>query len=375
MINVIINATAIKNTGGLTLLRGLYSYITEKQDDNYLFHLVTVVDEFNTTPNIIVYKVNEQTWFARVLWDYKGLADFCDKRSIFPDLVLSLQNTSSRIYDTGGDLLTQIVYYHQTIPLIKYNYSIFDKKERLLFLYSVFYPFFVTRYNKNTYYIVQLKIVKELFLKKFKRIKEDRVFVIKPDIYMLPELGFHSKSQNKFVYLFPATMMSYKNHKILLEALDIAIKQNPALVDTIEIVFTIDKLPEGLKNISIENARIIKCVGNLQYKQMVELYNRCDCLLFPSKVESFGLPLIEAASLGVPIVAADLPYAREVLNIYRNVEYIDPNSAEKWAFVLLNYRKYSKGDKIDRDISNSWGRMFELLDRISSDKTRQLRRG
>lgn len=45
-------------------------------------------------------------------------------------------------------------------------------------------------------------------------------------------------------------------------------------------------------------------------------------LLFPSMAEGFGLPPIEAAALGVPVIAGDLPVTREVLGdypVYRSV--------------------------------------------------------
>lgn len=42
------------------------------------------------------------------------------------------------------------------------------------------------------------------------------------------------------------------------------------------------------------------------------LYNHCDCLVAASYGEGFGLPLIEAAQYGLPIIARDLPVFREV---------------------------------------------------------------
>jgi len=41
-------------------------------------------------------------------------------------------------------------------------------------------------------------------------------------------------------------------------------------------------------------------------------YELADVLVMPSLVETVGLPLLEAASVGLPVVAADRPYAREV---------------------------------------------------------------
>ena len=45
----------------------------------------------------------------------------------------------------------------------------------------------------------------------------------------------------------------------------------------------------------------------------IKVYNFCEFTIYPSLVESFGLPLIEAAQLGTQVIAADLPYVYEVI--------------------------------------------------------------
>ena len=52
-------------------------------------------------------------------------------------------------------------------------------------------------------------------------------------------------------------------------------------------------------------------------------------LALPSLVETVGLPLLESMSLGVPVVAADRPYAREICG--DAAEFFDPKSSESFA--------------------------------------------
>ena len=60
-------------------------------------------------------------------------------------------------------------------------------------------------------------------------------------------------------------------------------------------------------------------------------------MLFPSFVEGYGLPLIEALALGVPVIASDLPVFREIAGDI--IEYIDPLDGKRWGDVIMDYAK------------------------------------
>ena len=66
------------------------------------------------------------------------------------------------------------------------------------------------------------------------------------------------------------------------------------------------------------------------------LYKNADALLFPSYIETLGLPLLEAAAFGLPVLAADVDYAHEVLKDYEGVRYIDVFDYEGWARKIKN---------------------------------------
>lgn len=52
--------------------------------------------------------------------------------------------------------------------------------------------------------------------------------------------------------------------------------------------------------------------GTLSDDDVRSLYQMADTLFFPSTQEGYGLPLIEAALHGVPVVCSDIPAHREV---------------------------------------------------------------
>ena len=57
-------------------------------------------------------------------------------------------------------------------------------------------------------------------------------------------------------------------------------------------------------------------------------------LLFPTFAEGFGLPALEAAALGVPVICSDLPIFREILGI--DAIYLTPSDIYSWERTILD---------------------------------------
>jgi glycosyltransferase involved in cell wall biosynthesis len=62
----------------------------------------------------------------------------------------------------------------------------------------------------------------------------------------------------------------------------------------------------------LKRRALIELTGVLAGPALDQLYARGDIFVYPSVVESFGHPLLEAMAAGVPIVAADVPINREL---------------------------------------------------------------
>lgn len=114
---------------------------------------------------------------------------------------------------------------------------------------------------------------------------------------------------------YPAAGYPHKNHEIFAGLLN---RDVDGLIDRIVLTLPSRRFPEAPGWLS--------CVGQLTHAECLAEYERADALVFPSVLESYGLPLVEAMVIGIPIIAADQPYAR-VLCGDEGI-YFDPESPE-----------------------------------------------
>ena len=73
----------------------------------------------------------------------------------------------------------------------------------------------------------------------------------------------------------------------------------------------------------IDNSLPVFFLGRLNRTEMFKKY-KSTVLVFPSYIETVGLPLLEAKACGSFILAADCIYAHDALKDYKNVRYFDP---------------------------------------------------
>lgn len=125
-----------------------------------------------------------------------------------------------------------------------------------------------------------------------------------------------------FVYV--ADGVAHKNHRRLVEAWRLLGEEGvyPSLVFTLGPRDA--SLAQELLAIAAQHGLNIENQGELTREGVARLYAQAGALVFPSFGESFGLPLIEAARAGLPIVASELDYVRDVCV---PTQTFDPGSA------------------------------------------------
>jgi len=126
-------------------------------------------------------------------------------------------------------------------------------------------------------------------------------------------------------FVYPASGDPYKNHRLLVSAW--ALLGAQGIRPTLHL--TVDKalypeLAEWIDTERVQKNLPIINHGQLPAQALRALYATATALIYPSLFESFGLPLLEARAVGLPVVAAELDYVRDVVV---PVQSFDPCSA------------------------------------------------
>ena len=115
-------------------------------------------------------------------------------------------------------------------------------------------------------------------------------------------------------YLFlPAALERHKNIPVLLECL--AHVKDPRLQVWVAGGADLDPACEAALRRIVQSLRVesrVRFLGRVPYREILGLYRGAVALVFPSLIETFGHPLLEAMVAGTPIVAADIPSFREI---------------------------------------------------------------
>jgi glycosyltransferase involved in cell wall biosynthesis len=91
-------------------------------------------------------------------------------------------------------------------------------------------------------------------------------------------------------------------------------------------------------------------------------------LLFPSFTEGFGMPLVEALALGVPVIASDLPVFREIAGAIP--DYLDPLDGLGWHSAIVDYsrphsvRRHRQVERMRGYSVPTWSEHFALVDHV-----------
>lgn len=162
-------------------------------------------------------------------------------------------------------------------------------------------------------FIVLSEVSKEKFLAA--GFNEDQL-VVKPNFLKDPGLKRRKKKNGRFIYV--GRLSEEKGLRFLINAWK---KQS---------AFSLDIVGSGpmegwIRDNASEN---ITLHGNKSHSQVLEMVQEAICLIFPSIWnETFGLTIIEAFSVGTPVVASNLGAPKTMVVNEKNGFLFEPNSS------------------------------------------------
>lgn len=114
-------------------------------------------------------------------------------------------------------------------------------------------------------------------------------------------------------YLIVSTVEPRKNHAYLLDAFEPLWErgEDVALLMVGRVGWLVEDLVKRIRSHPEYNRRLFLWEG-LDDRELAYCYQHSTALVFPSFVEGFGLPIVEALHHGLPVLASDTPIHREI---------------------------------------------------------------
>lgn len=150
-----------------------------------------------------------------------------------------------------------------------------------------------------------------------------------------------------------------KNHALLLNIWRELVAQQGVSAPRLIIVGAPGK--KGLQSLP---PNVMQCA--VDDETLVNYLSHARALLLPSLAEGYGLPLVEALSLGTPVIANDLPVFHEVANDVP--DYIAVTDEQKWLAFIVDYAKdnsilrQAQLDRIKNFVAPTWEEHFERIE-------------
>mgnify|MGYP002621669893 CR=1 FL=1 len=324
---IVVSAVNLVDGGTFTILKNcLQQIVQENKYSNYkIIALVHSKRLFEACDKIeyMEFPLAKKNYVFRIFYEY--IFFYFLSRQIRPRVWLSLHDITPTVYAEH-----RYVYMHNSSPLYKGK-----KGERLSSKFRFFTKFYkyVYRINvkRNDYVIVQQAWFRKE-IARICRIPEKKIVVAYPEFNKTK----FSSSFIKNMFTFPAFPREFKNFEVICKAADV-LASDGSLPGDWTVRLTVDG-SENFYSKKIVDSYMhnphIKFTGILNYVQMQALYNDAECLIFPSWLETWGLPISEFKTSGKKMILADLPYAHEAANGAESVAFFEPDSVEQLAALM-----------------------------------------
>lgn len=320
--------------GGYTVLADFYRYVAENKCGGieWLFILGDQPLPEVSTENIksVRFSCGAKKYGKRFIAEYFKVPRAVKEYKA--DALLSLQSTVCPRCECP-----QYVYLQQHIPLQDvYSFSFVRKDELECAVHQYIQGYFIKRSCRTAETVfVQTEHIK----KAAKKYAGDKLLNIGYSRQLSKMPGRAYKPGTDFFY--PCGPVFYKNFFTLNEAVNILAAEGFKF--RVFLTVTYNEYRNLSRSTEI-NSKYFIFLGKLPYERVLSMYAG-HITLFPSFIESLGLPLTEARAANSYIITADLPYAHESLDDYPNRVFFPVFNSVSLA---LEMKKAIKGEVVYR---------------------------
>lgn len=359
---IVVSGVNIRKGGTLTIMRDCLRFLSEEVSaDN---RVVALVHDKSLFPfdgiEFIECKDSAKSWFKRLRTEYYDMYRI-SKEIGHINLWLSLHDTTPRV-----EADVQAVYCQTSFPFLRWHIrdGLFDKKIPLFALFTRFA--YRVNVHRNKALVVQQRWLRDK-LSTLLGVRRDKFIVFPPQKYF-PEIPV--KEVGSCVkFSFVSTPDCHKNFETLCEAAEKL--ERKIGKGKFKVILTISGKENKYSNWIFRkwgHVDSIEFRGFLDLKKLVNLYAETDCLVFPSRVETWGLPISEFMATGKPLLLADLPYAHETSAGAPKVAFFPAENSEALCSLMndvvnKDYHAFAHNiikKEEDTAVSN-WAELFNLL--------------
>jgi len=365
---IILSAINFFEGGPLSILKDCLKYLN---NSHYLkdFKFIALVhkkklfiqEEFANI-EFVEFPKSRTSYLYRLYYEYFYFKKFASEHKVF--FWLSLHDMTPNI-----GAVPQAVYCHNPSPFNKINWSdIYIQPTQ--FFFRLFYRYlYQINIKRNKYVIVQQLWIKESFEAMF-GLNSNKIIIAAPQTpqilveYLKVKV---EKNESQKVFFYPTFPRPFKNIEVICEAIKLVLEKGH---QNFKVIITIDGSENKYSKAIVEKYKHIEnidFIGLISREAVYEQYAHSDCLIFPSKLETWGLPISEFKQFEKPMLVSDLPYAKETVGEYEFANFFDPSNPHKLSELIITILEnkiiFDKNHSInyEQPYVKGWGELFTTL--------------
>lgn len=365
---IIIAAINFFEGGPLSILKDCLSFLNSSVylEDFKFIALVHSKDLFQQEEyaniEFVAFPRSRTSYFYRLYYEYFYFKNFAKANNV--SFWFSLHDISPSV-----GAIPQAVYCHNPSPFNTINFKdIYIQPTQ--FLFRLFYKYlYQINIKKNTYVIVQQLWIKNKFVEMF-HLNRNQIIVAPPQTPVIPshylEKSFEKPEKEK-TFFFPSFPRPFKNIQIICEAVQLLLSKNTS---SFKVIITIDGSENNYAKWIVDQYKSItniQFIGLIKREEVYDYYSTSDCLIFPSKLETWGLPISEFKQFNKPMVVADLAYAKETVAHYDKVKFFNVDDATELSDLMASFLNATlqfdptSAVHYEQPFVHSWDALFNTL--------------